>query len=79
MVESFLPAQNSTVDLLRYSLLVLPSGVRDEDVDLFGGHHPADHSSLEVALSDVLNSTLTQIFWKVLMLSARPLSVAAPL
>lgn len=59
MVESFLPPQNSTVDLLCYSLLVLPSGVRDEDVDLFGGHHPADHSSLEVALSNVLNSTLT--------------------
>lgn len=59
MVESFLPPQNSTIDLLRYLLLVVPSGVRDEDVDLFGGHHPADHSSLEVALSEVLNSTLT--------------------
>lgn len=59
MVESFLPPQNSTIDVLHYSLLALPSGVRDEDVDLFGGHHPADHSSLEVALSEVLKSTLT--------------------
>lgn len=36
-----------------------PSGVRDEEVAVFGGHHSADHNFHEVAPSQAWNSAFT--------------------